>query len=309
MSKLQLIEELHRNARRRFPRRSFMMKGIDDTFQIDLIQFTQYPKENKNHNYILVVIDTFSKFAWTEPVKNKTGVCVTNAMQAIFKRSGHICKKIHSDNGKEFFNKHFAKLMKLYGIHHYATFSVKKASIVERLNRTLLARLWKVFNLKGNHRWIDVIQKVTHEYNNTTHRTIKMKPSEVTAENEDEILRTVYKDNSTINVIEKNHFEVGNFVRISKHKSLFEKGYTANWSSEVFKIRKIQQTVPLTYLLEDLNDQPIQGSFYKYELQKSHCPDVYLIEKVIRKNKDKSLVKWLGFDSSHNSYIDNKDIV
>lgn len=175
MSKVQLIEELHKNVRKRFLRRSYLMKGIDDTFQIDLIQLTQYPKENKNYNYILVVIDIFSKFAWTEPVKNKTGICVTNAMQKIFKQSGHICKKIHSDNGKEFFNKHFSKLMKSYNIHHYATFSGLKASICERLNRTLLTRLWKVFNLNGNHRWIHVIKKITHEYNNTKHRTIKMK--------------------------------------------------------------------------------------------------------------------------------------
>lgn len=309
MSKIQLIEELHRNARKRFPRRSYVMRGIDDTFQIDLIQLTQYAKENKNYNYILVVIDTFSKCAWTEPVKNKTGVCVTNAMQSIFKRSGRICKKIHSDNGKEFFNKIFSKLLTSYNIHHYATFSVMKASIVERLNRTLLTKLWKVFNLNGNHKWINVIQKITNEYNNTKHRTIKMKPNEVTPENENELLLTAYKVNSTINIFEKNKFRVGDLVRISKHKSLFEKGYTANWSSEVFKIRKIQQTVPTTYLLNDLDEQPIQGSFYKYELQKTHCPEVYLVEKVVRKNKEKSLVKWLGFDSSHNSYINNDDFV
>lgn len=309
MSKLQLIEELHRSARKKFPRRSYEMRAIDDTFQIDLIQLTQYPKENMNYDYILVVIDIFSKYAWTEPVKNKTGICVANAMQAIFKRSGRICGKIHSDNGKEFFNKHFDKLMKSYGIHHYATFSVMKASIVERLNRTLLSRIWKLFSLKGNHRWINDLQSITDAYNNTKHSTIKMKPIEVNKENEPELLKNVYRRNCLISNGEKNTLQVGNFVRISRYKSLFEKGYTANWSTEIFKIRKIQQTVPISYLLEDLSDHPIHGTFYKHELQKSQCPDVYLIEKVVRKHKDKSLVKWLGFDSSHNSYIKNKELI
>lgn len=309
MSKLQVVEELHKNARKNFVRRPYLMKSIDDTFQADLVQLTQYANENKNNNYILVVIDTFSKFAWTEPVKNKTGICVTNAMQTIFKKSGRICRKLQTDDGKEFFNKHFGKLMESYKIHHYSTFSVLKASIVERLNRILLTKLWKIFNLKGNHRWINYLKNVTNTYNNTKHRTIKMKPIEVCEENERQLLSAVYKKNVLLNVSEKIKYKFGDFVRISRYKSLFEKGYTANWTTELFKVRKVQPTQPVTYLLEDLHDRPIKGSFYSYELQKTECPDVYLVEKVVRKDKNKLLVKWLGFDSTHNSYIERKDFV
>lgn len=309
MSKLQVVEELHRDARKKFGRRPYQMRAVDDTFQADLIQLNQYAKENKNYQYILVVIDTFSKFAWTEPVKNKTAVCVTHAMQTIFNKSGRFCKKLHTDNGKEFFNKSFGKLMNTYNIHHYATFSTMKASIVERLNRTLMNKMWKMFSLNGNHRWINVLQNITDIYNNTKHHTIKMRPIDVSKDNENKLLQTVYKKNSLLNIGEKIKFKTGDFVRISKHKSLFEKGYTPNWSTEIFKIRKIQQTQPVTYLLEDLNSNPIHGTFYKFELQKSECPNIYLVEEVLRKKKDKLFVKWLGFDSSHNSFIDKKDFL
>lgn len=309
MSKLDLVEELHKGARKNFPRRSYLMKGIDETFQADLIQLTQYAKENKNHNYILVVIDIFSKYAWTEAVKNKTAICVMNAMKSIFNRSGRICKKLHTDNGKEFFNKDFDKLMKTYNIHHYATFSVMKASIVERLNRTLQSKIWKMFSLRGNHRWINDIQKITDSYNTTKHRTIKMKPCEVNHNNEDELLRTVYKSNSMFHVNDRSTLKMNDFVRISRYKNIFEKGYTANFSTEVFKITKILATVPITYLIEDLHAQPIKGCFYKHELLKTNCPDIYLVEKVLKKQKNKLFVKWLGFDSSHNSYIQKKDYV
>lgn len=309
MSKLQVVEELHKGARKNFKRRSYVMRGVDDTFQADLIQVCQYAKENKNHNYILVVIDTFSKYAWTEPVKNKTAICVRNAMKAIFDRSGRVCKRCQTDNGVEFFNKLFDELMKSNRIHHYASFSVLKASIVERLNRTLLSKLWKLYSLNGNHKWLNNIQQITENYNNTKHRTIGMKPCEVSKRNEKHLLKTVYKINSALNVNANAAYKIDDFVRISRYKSIFEKGYTPNWSCEIFKIRKVQQTEPITYLIKDLESKPIQGTFYKHELQRSDCPDIYLVEKVLRRHNNKLLVKWLGFDASHNSYINKNDFV
>lgn len=89
---------------------------------------------------------------------------------------------------------------------------------------------------------------------------------------------------------------------------LFEKGYTPNWSTELFKIRKINLTNPVTFLLEDSRGDPIKGVFYKWELLKTQHPDVYLVEKVIRRKGNKLLVKWLGLATNHNSWIDIKDI-
>lgn len=285
------------------------MRAIDDTFQIDLVEFIPYANENKGHKYALVVIDTFSKFAWTVPLKNKTGIEVTRAMNAVFDKSGRICKNLHCDNGKEFYNKHFAELMKKYNINQYSTYSKLKASICERLNRTLLNKLWKYFSLNGNHKWLKCLENVTEEYNNSKHRTIKMRPSEVNKSHEKYLLENVYHKNHTLNATTKIKFKIGDNVRVSKFKTIFEKGYTPNWSTEIFKIHKILPTDPPTYLLEDLHGECIKGSFYSYELQKTKSLDVYLVEKIIRRKGSQCLVKWLGFNDNHNSWINKCDLI
>lgn len=307
--KKQIVNELHGAARKNFPRTSFQMRGIDDTFQIDLIEFIPYSSENKGFKYALVVIDTFSKYAWTVPLKNKTGIEVTKAMKSIFDKSGRICKNCQSDNGKEFYNQHFAALMRKFNINHYSTFSKLKASICERLNRTLLNKLYKYFSLNGNHKWINILKDITAEYNNSKHRTIKMKPIEVNAHNEKRIMNTVYKQNHTLNASEKTKLSVGDNVRISKYKNVFAKGYTPNWTTEIFVIDKILPTNPTTYVLKDLQNCDIKGRFYYHELQKTTATDVYLVEKIIRRKGDQCLVKWLGFDDSFNSYISKNDIL
>lgn len=101
-NKKQIVDELHCNARNFFNRTPYEMRGIDDSFQIDLIEFIPYARENKGYKYALAVIDIFSKFAWTFPLKNKTAVEVTKAMKSIFDKSGRICKNCQNDNGKEF---------------------------------------------------------------------------------------------------------------------------------------------------------------------------------------------------------------
>jgi hypothetical protein len=302
--KQQVVEELHRSARRYFTRRKTVMYGIADTYQIDLVEMIPYAKFNKNHKYILTVIDVFSKFAWALAVKTKSAKDVTRAMNKVF-QAGHIPKNIHSDLGKEFYNKEFERLLKSHNINHFSTFSTMKASIVERFNRTLKTKMWKHFNLLGTYKWLNVLQSLVDEYNNTKHRTIKMTPNEVNKENEDRLLQTVYKYEKRL---ESNKFNIGDSVRISKYKHAFEKGYTPNWTTEIFKIACVQRTQPLTYLLNDYQNKKIEGAFYEQELQKVKNPNVYLIEKIIRKRGDKLFVKWLGFDSTHNSWISADDI-
>ena len=103
-------------------------------------------------------------------------------------------------------------------------------------------------------------------------------------------------------------FKVGYHVRISKYKDIFAKGYIPNWSEEVFVVNKVQNTVPWTFLINDLNDEEIKGSFYEKELQKTDQKE-FRIEKVIKKKGDKLFVKWKGYENSFNSWIDKKGIV
>ena len=148
--------------------------------------------------------------------------------------------------------------------------------------------------------YIDKLDDIVNEYNNTKHRRTKMKPVDV-------------KDNTYIDFgkeINDNDpkFKVGDHVRISKYKSIFAKGYAPNCSEEIFVIKKIKNTVPWTYVIDDLNGEEITGTFYGKELQKIDQQE-FRIEKVIKEKSDRLYVKWKGYDNSFNTCIDKKDLV
>lgn len=107
----------------------------------------------------------------------------------------------------------------------------------------------------------------------------------------------------------KSKLRVGDYVRISKYKNIFEKGYTPNYSTEIFRIKSIQITNPVTYILEDYQGNPIKGGFYAEEIRRTRLPNTYLVEKVLKTRGDKVYVKWLGFSSQHNSWINKNEIL
>lgn len=192
-------------------------------------------------------------------------------------------------------------MLKARDINMYSTFTTKKAAIVERFNRTLKNNMWKQFTYRANHKFLDILQRLVDEYNNSIHRTIRMKPNDVNHSIERHLLNTVYRQPSLWE--RKPKFTIGDFVRISKYKHVFSKGYTANWTTEIFRIRKIQQTTPITYLLVDYSGENINGTFYAEELKITKDSKLYLIERIIRKKGNKVYVKWLGFGPEHNSWI------
>ena len=124
--------------------------------------------------------------------------------------------------------------------------------------------------------------------------------------NETTVWKNLYPDHEQQTSRPK--FSVGDHIRITKKKTVFEKGFTPRWTEEVFTISKVLYTDPITYKIKDYNDEEIQGTFYEKELQKTY-QQVYRIEKIMRKRGDKSLVKWLGYPESFNSWIDNKDLI
>lgn len=305
MTKAHIINELHRGVRKNFLRRKVILKDIDDLWQADLIDMQSYSNINKKYRFILVIIDGFSKYAWAYGLKNKTKSEVAMKFQDLLLR-GRVPKNLQTDLGTEFYNSTFSNLMIKYNINHYSTYSTKKASIAERFIRTLKSKLFKSFSLKGNYKWMDgTLEGAITEYNNTYHRTIKRTPNEVNNNNKDELILQ-YAQKSGIS---KRTLHVNDFVRISKLKGCFEKGYTPNWSTELFKIRKVQKTIPVTYLIEDMKKNPILGSFYKEELQRTRHPEIYLVEKVIKKKGSKVLVKWLGLPCSENSWISKNNVL
>lgn len=307
MSKELIVNEIHKNARRKFQRRRVLQIGINDTWQADLVEMIPHSSQNSGYKYILTIIDIFSKYAHAIALKNKTASCVTSAMRTVIEKSKEAPKNIHTDEGKEFFNREFHNLMKQNKINHYHTYSSMKASIIERFNRTLKSVMYKKFSLNGNYKWVSLLPMLVNYYNNSVHRTIKMKPKDVSVNDEARLLSIYNKLEENVKVRRKIDLKLGDHVRLSKVKGLFEKNYIPNWSTELFQIKKIAKTKPTTYILNDLNGEQILGCFYREELQKTNEINDYLIEKIIRQEKGRILVKWLGIDET--SWISKKDLL
>ena len=218
-------------------------------------------RKNKGIKYLLCVIDLFSKYAFVIPLKDKKGISIVNAFNKIIKQSNRKPNKIWVYQGGEFYNNVFEKWLSDNDIIMYSTYNEGKSVVAERFIRTLKNKLYKHMTATGKKVYYDVLDDVVNKYNNTKHSAIKMKPINVKDNN-----KRLYIDEHN----EKDsRFKVGDRVRISKFKNIFAKGYAPNWSSEIFIVDKINDTVPYTYNLKDLNDEEIIGSFYDRELQKS----------------------------------------
>ena len=170
-----------------------------------------------------------------------------------------------------------------------------KSAVVERFIRTLENKIFKHMTAISKSIYFDMLVDIVNKYNNTVHRTTKMKPIDVTSDS--------YAEYSEDSNKKDPKFKVGDHVRISKYKNIFAKGYTKNWSEEVFVVSKIKDTVPWAYVISDLNGEKIAGSFYEKELQKRNQKE-YRIEKVIKRKGNKLYVKWNRYDNSFNSWID-----
>ena len=200
------------------------------------------------------------------------------------------------------------KFFEDHNVKIYYTYSNLKAVFIERFNRSLRELMIKTFVMSNNTIWYNILPNLIKTYNNLYHRTIKMKPFDVNKSNEKHIKNTVYNYNIT-NKIPK--FEINDLVRISlKRRQLFDKS-SANikWSEELFKIHSINKSNVLTYKIKDLNDEIVKGIFYEKELQKTrNTSDEYIIEKILKINKNKIYVKWKGYNSSFNSWIDKNSV-
>ena len=199
--------------------------------------------------------------------------------------------------------------MQKQNITLYSTKNEEKSSFCERWNRTIKTKAWKQFTVQGNTVYLDTLPKILEQYNNTKHSSIKMTPVEASKKkHESTVYFNLYGNMEQLS--SKHKFKVGDKFRISKYKrKVFDKGYTPNWTEEIFLIDQIQSTNPITYRLKDLNIEEIQESFYEPELLKVK-QDVFLIDKVIWRdyNKKQALVKWLGYSDDFNSWIPLKDL-
>ena len=296
---------LHKPIRKKFETRRVYVKGIDDQWQADLVEMREFSNENKGYNYLLTVIDCFSKYAWAVPIKNKTAEEIINSFDIIFKERRP--SKLQTDKGKEFINNKFQKFLKSKSINWFSTNSNVKASIVERFNRTLKTKMWKYFTQVGDKKWFNIVDDLVYNYNYTYHTSIKMTPVEASKKvNEAKVYKNLYAKEEKTMLVSK--FKVGDKVRISKYKGTFDKGYLPNWTTELFTVSKVLNTNPVTYKIKDWNDEEVEGIFYEPELLKfDEQNEDFEVEKILKtrnRNGEKELyVKWKGYPSSMNSWI------
>ena len=217
-------------------------------------------RKNKGVKYLLYVIDLYSKYTFVIPLKDKKGISIVNAFDKIIKQSNRKPNKIWVDQGGEFYNNVFEKWLSDNNTNMYSKYNEGKSVVAERFIRTLKNKLYKHMTATCKNVYYDVLDDVVNEYNNTRHSTIKMKSKDV-------------KNNKRVYIDEHNEkdsrFKVDDRVRISRYRNIFAKGYTPNWSKEIFIVDKVNDTVPYTYNLKDLSDEEIIGSFYDKELQNS----------------------------------------
>lgn len=312
---------LHKAIRRKFPRLYYNPLSRDSVWEADLLQLTDIKDYNDGVCYLLVVIDCLSKYAWVRPLHNKTAEEVLGAFKSIFKDSGNrVPCMIQTDRGKEFTNQALSKYFKDNNIQFRTiTDPQVKASIVERLNRTLRDRLYRYFTFKNTKRYIDVLQDLVNSYNHASHSTIKMAPAAVTMHNAHIARQNLLKRAivSQGRGTRKAKYKVGQYVRISREKNVFEKGAERSWSEEIFEIKRVLHRQNLhVYELKDLQGEDIEGIFYSQELSPVHRDRAiggeYQIEKILEsrgKGKNKEhLVKWKGWNDNFNSWVKAADV-
>lgn len=303
------VYTLHYPIKKNFPRNKYLVSNIDELWEIDLVDMREYTKFNNNHSFILTVIDVFSKYAYVQPLKNKSAIEVTKALAKIIKESNKIPEKIQSDHGKEFQNAVFKNFLKNKKIKQYVSYSpIIKCAVIERFNRTLKDKIFKYFTHKKTKRYIDVLETIINVYNNSKHSTIRMSPAEV-SENDVGKLNELYSDGHRKFSLKYGHNKLklkeDDLVRVAKPKPNFDRGFLPRWTVEKFRINRIIKKNPFSlFILMDYKNTPIAGRFYEHQLQKVKINNGFPpIEKIIKMRglgkKLQYYVKFKGEKTNH----------
>ena len=242
----QLAEELHKPIIGKSKREAYSAFK-DNIWAADLADMKLISKFNKGFRFLLCVIDIYSKYAWVVPVKDKKGVSISNAFRSILNKSNKKPNKIWVEKGSEFYNRSMKSWLEKNDTEMYSTHNEGKSVVAENFNRIIKNNIYKHMTSISKNVYIDKLDDIVNEYNNTKDRTTRMKPID-------------FKDNTYIDFSkEVNYndpkFKVGDQVKISRYKNIFSKVYNPNGSEEVFVIKKIKNTVPWTYAIDDLNGE------------------------------------------------------
>ena len=310
----QLRVELHKPARKKYPRRKVYVPLKDHTWALDLVDMRSFSTKNRGYKWIINIIDVWSRYAWSVPMKSKNAADTLQAVREVIDSSGRKPEFIWVDEGKEFYNSQMTEYIDTNDIKRYSTFGEGKSVMVERLNRTLKEQMWKRFTELQTHNWIDHQESLLNWYNHKPHRGIANRTPYSMSKYPDAV-----QDNEFCLQVKpasflKPKFKIGDFVRLARDKGVFEKGYTEKWSQEQFIVSGIRESLcdelPM-YSVVDWYKEPVRGMLYEPQLQLVKFGNIYLVEKVLKHDKvgKRLLVKWIGFDSRHNKWIPEENVL
>ena len=306
----QLAYAAHKPVPKKFKRLK-VVAAFRQQVQGDLIDLTKLSAHNDKHRYVFTVIDAFSRLAHAEPLKNKDAASTSKAFEKILKKMKYKPLYFFSDNGSEFKGA-FRTMLKKNGIQFYTSKDKDiKASIVERFNRSLMARIYRYFTKNETKNYIKILPDIIKNYNGTHHSSIGRPPVSVSHKNKEQVWLKLHhscgrKKRGNESKLPK--FKIGDAVLIPKNRSAFAKSYESGWSTEVFRIRRIKKSDPVTYDLEDLKGEPIAGVFYAQELQKAPAQEFFEVESVLDARGNKILVKWKNYSDRFNQWIPKRNL-
>lgn len=316
----QYAKELHARATKPRKFRQVIADYKDQTWAVDLMDWASWDSDPKyatsGSKFIFCAIDLFTRYAFCRPMPDKTAASCWAALDDIMKETDRRPQEsIWCDQGKEF-ESVFKKNCKSMGVSIYHTYGPHKAATVERFNQTLGRMLWHQFTAKQTRNWPLLLQDVVDVYNNRKHTAIGMSPDKASNLSKSAAAALWTRQYGRIVPNAKPKFEIGDTVRISRTRGYFEKSYVASWTGETFTIRDIKRGPVPMYYLRDYSGEDIMGGFYSEELQKVAQSlidsDQFLIESVLSKRtkdgKKQMLVKWLGWPTKYNSWIDEADV-
>lgn len=294
----------HKQVPKKF-KRLRVVAGFQQQLQGDLVDVSSLAKHNSKVRYLLTVVDAFSRKAFVEPLLTKDARSVAKAFENILNGLGFRPIYFNSDQGAEFVNGTFKKLLQKHNIDFFTSQDKDiKGSLVERFNRTLMSRIHRYLTKQNSHRYLDALPDIIANYNQTPHNSLGLAPANVTHKNKERVWLRLSKG-TRAGPANKNKpkFKVGDPVLIPKRRKTFAKGYHSGWTGEIFKIKRIRPTKPFTYDLEDLQGEAIKGVFYRQELQNTPWPEFYEIESVLDKKGDQLLVKWRHYPKKFNEWV------
>ena len=217
--------------------------NIDDIWSLDILDLKGYgPENNKGYRYVVVVIDNFSKYGWTIPLKNKNAQTIKNSFENILLNSKRKPNLIESDRGKEFYKNIFQDFLNKNDIKLYSRNTSLGSVFAERFNCTIRDLLKKIVFERGDANWIDVLPTITKQYNNRIHSSTKLTPIQASLKkNESYVYKNFLDKRKKI----KPKFQLNDLVRVADLKRTFSKGDTTNWSYKLYKITEIiNDTIP-----------------------------------------------------------------